>query len=60
MDLGCAEPDHPSGVDTADQPSRGTAITMAADEKRDARFAGLMLGCIAVVCFALSALGMNY
>jgi hypothetical protein len=33
---------------------------MAAEEKRDARMAGLMLGCIVMACFALSALGMNY
>jgi hypothetical protein len=33
---------------------------MAAEEKRDARMAGLMLGCIVLACFALSALGMNY
>jgi hypothetical protein len=33
---------------------------MAAEEKRDARIAGLTLGCIVLACFALSALGMNY
>jgi hypothetical protein len=33
---------------------------MAAEETRDARVAGLMLGCIVLACFALSALGMNY
>jgi hypothetical protein len=36
------------------------AAVMAAEEKRDARIAGLTLGCIVLACFALSALGMNY
>ena len=32
---------------------------MAAEEKRDARMAGMILGCVVLACFALSALGMN-
>jgi hypothetical protein len=54
----CAELASASGVMTV-RTFRGLQA-MAAEEKRDARIAGLTLGCIVLACFALSALGMNY